>query len=37
MSYFYKILPFGDKLMITKDIIAENIAITPMVVSFKLK
>ena len=34
---FDKIVPFDDKLMITKDVIAEKTANTPMVVSFKFK
>ena len=36
-SLFDKILPFEDKLMITKDVIAEKTANTPMVVSFKFR
>ena len=36
MDTKYKIPPFEVKLMITKDVMAEITAITPMVVSLKL-
>ena len=35
MLYLFKIPPFDVKLMMTKDVMAEITAITPMVVSLK--